>query len=296
VAAIGSGGIEPPELEERLRAWNGVYDSATSVIWQKGVYEPVHGGWRFSNIGGSTVLSFLGDIARLRPDSCALEVGSGLGDTSRYVAQRFGCTVVGVDMNASQVRHAREMARATTLEDRLLFVHANIEDQQTIATLRTVIPATGVDLIYTLDVLMLTANPGGVLRSAARLLCDGGWVALAEVTSGPVMSPQLRDHLRDTDGMQSLLTPTEYAALLHEAGLTEVRIIDRTPLAIACFQKMASAFARAGVDIIEAAGREQYEAWRSITDMYITCFCEGRLLYTQMLARQSISNRPMRPA
>jgi cyclopropane fatty-acyl-phospholipid synthase-like methyltransferase len=274
-----------PTLEERLRAWNGVYDSATSVIWQKGVYEPVHGGWRFSNIGGRTVLSFISDIARLRPDSWALEIGSGLGDTSRYVAQRFGCTVVGVDMNESQVRHARALARTTNMEDRLRFVHADIEDHQTIRTLRTLLPENGVDLVFTMDVLMLTANPGAIVRSCAQFLRPGGWLALAEVTSGPVMTEHLRTHLWETDGMQSLLTPTEYAALIREVGFSELRIVDRTPLAIDCFQKMASAFTRQRFEIVEAAGSAQYDDWRNVTDLYVKCFRDGQLLYTQMLAR-----------
>jgi cyclopropane fatty-acyl-phospholipid synthase-like methyltransferase len=283
LAGVGSD-IRGRTLEEQLRAKNGVYDSATSVIWRLGVYEPVHEGWRFTNIGGRTVLNFIGDLAKLEPQSCALEIGSGLGDTCRYLVERFGCTVVGVDMNETQVLHARSMAEDKGMTDRLIFLAASIENPGTIEMLRAFTPARGVDLIYTMDVLILTANPEAILDEAVKLLRPGGWLALNEVTSGPAMTEDVRKYLWEMDGMKSLLAPADYMKLIRDAGMTKLRMVDRTPLALSCFRKMADAFAEKRSEIVEGAGLAHYEDWRQVIDLYIKYFDQGQLLYTQLLA------------
>lgn len=267
-----------------MRAKNGVYDSATSIIWRLGVYEPVHEGWRFTNIGGRTVLNFIGGLGKLGPQSCALEIGSGLGDTCRYLAERFGCTVVGVDMNETQVHHARSMAEAKRMTDRLVFVTASIEDPGSMERLRASTPAQGVDLIYTMDVLMLTANPAAILDKTVKLLRPGGWLALNEVTSGPAMTEDVREHLWEMDGMRSLLAPAEYVKLIQDAGMTELRIVDRTPLALSCFRTMANAFAEKRSEMVEGAGLAHYDDWCQAIELYIRYFDQGQLLYTQLLA------------
>jgi sarcosine/dimethylglycine N-methyltransferase len=293
-STVGSGnspggvGSDPGHrvLEEDLRTRNGVYDSAASVIWRLGVYEPVHAGRRFTNIGGRTVLNFIGELTKLSPGSCALEVGSGLGDTCRYLAELFGYRVLGVDMNEKQVREARRMAESAGMSDRLQFIQASIEDPSAIEAVRDLLPAEGADLTYTMDVLMLTADPGAVITRAGQLLRPQGWLALNEVTSGPAMSDSLRESLWQMDGMKSLLTPSEYAACVREAGLKEFRIIDRTPLALDCFGKMAAAFVQKREEIVAGAGPEHYRDWVSVTDMYLRYFGHGELMYTQMFARR----------
>ena len=85
--------------------------------------------------------------------------------------------------------------------------------------------------------------------------------------------------------MRSLLAPDEYTALIRGACFSDLQIIDRTPLAVDCFQKMADAFDRRKSDIVEVAGCARYEQWWQITSFYLELFRNRQLLYTQMLAR-----------
>lgn len=285
MAGTGISGAGTRTIQDQLRACNAVYDSADSVLWHRGVYQAVHDGWRFTNIGGKAVLDFIGAAAGLTRASQALEIGSGLGDTCRYLSSQFGCSVVGVDMNATQVRRAREMAHQHGMTGRLTFVQASIEEAATVGVLADLLAVEGVDVVYTLDVLMLTADPASVIRAAVPMLRRGGVLALAEVTSGPRMTDDLRERLWKGDGMRTLWTPAAYAAALRAAGFGTLQMIDRTPFAVRCFAKMADAFRQHEAEIMQDIGAAHYDDWLTITDLYHQWFRNGELQYTQMLGR-----------
>jgi SAM-dependent methyltransferase len=48
-----------------------------------------------------------------------LDVGSGLGGPSRFLAWRYGCRVSGIDLTAEFVRVAETLTRLTGLEGRV---------------------------------------------------------------------------------------------------------------------------------------------------------------------------------
>jgi ubiquinone/menaquinone biosynthesis C-methylase UbiE len=57
----------------------------------------------------------------LRPDTRMLSVACGTGGLELYLAEKFGCPVVGVDLSASFIRAAREKAAARKLDDLVSF-------------------------------------------------------------------------------------------------------------------------------------------------------------------------------
>jgi cyclopropane fatty-acyl-phospholipid synthase-like methyltransferase len=56
-----------------------------------------------------------------RADDHVLDVGSGLGGASRYVASTVGCRVTGIDLTSGYVAAAQELARRTGLGDRVSY-------------------------------------------------------------------------------------------------------------------------------------------------------------------------------
>ena len=57
----------------------------------------------------------------LKPDSSALEVGCGSGGYALYLAERVGCRLVGLDVNAPGVHNANQLAAARGLAARVHF-------------------------------------------------------------------------------------------------------------------------------------------------------------------------------
>ena len=59
------------------------------------------------------------------PGMRVLDIGSGKGATACHVAERFGCTVVGLDRSGRMVHYARAKADELGLSDRVTFIEGS---------------------------------------------------------------------------------------------------------------------------------------------------------------------------
>ncbi len=113
------------------------------------------------------------DIA---PETRVLDIGSGIGGTARYVAQRHGARVMGVDITEEYVEVARYLSDAVDLDELTHF-------QTGSATDLPVMDGT-FDLALMLHVSMNVEDKRALFRSAARALAPGGQFALFEIMAG----------------------------------------------------------------------------------------------------------------
>jgi len=75
----------------------------------------------FFNIGGATSIDRLAELCQINQESRILVIGCGTGGNSCYLANRYGCTVVGIDIAEHMVKHAQERAESLGLNDRAMF-------------------------------------------------------------------------------------------------------------------------------------------------------------------------------
>ena len=60
----------------------------------------------------TNLIQLLLDISKLPPNSTVLDVGCGIGGTSRYLATKYGCTVTGITISSKQVEIANRLTKA----------------------------------------------------------------------------------------------------------------------------------------------------------------------------------------
>ena len=257
-----------------------MFDDASGEAWRLLVYEPVHQGWKFTNIGGSHVLDEIGRRAELGPHSEVLELCCGLGDTCCYLASKFGCSVSGLELNEEQLAAARvNLAEAhPALRDRVRFVAGDLLQWQ---------PDRAYDVVYVMDSLMYLPDRVEVLRKTLRALAPGGWLVLAEVLAGPDLTAEDRSYMWDTEGVVELPSPDEQTAMLAEAGFEHPWCDDLSNLAMSCFEKICDAN-REHRETLRAMGAERYADVES-NEFYRRAFRASHLLYQQAAARRANS-------
>ena len=114
--------------------------------------------------------------------SLVLDVGSGRGNHSCALAQRFGCTVVGLDVAQFHVEQGRARAVQEGVSDRVSFVQGDIaalpfEDER-------------FDFLWSRDMLMhITALPAA-LAECARVLKSAGYMLLYTTVATGRMEPK----------------------------------------------------------------------------------------------------------
>ena len=266
-----------PHDERDIDAKNRIYDYAVGPIWQKLVYEPVHGGLELANIGGVRFLDELLTLVRATSAPIA-ELCSGSGACCLYLAQHCPSNIVGIDVNMIQVMHSRK-----SLSDVDPDIRARIHFEQ--CDVRFWEPREQFGCIFSLDSLVLVPDLDVVLARARQALLPDGILAIADVTAGPRCTPELRRYAWEEDGMINLESAEALAERVRRAGLEVVDIGDWTDQAAATFTRIAEATQARRQEVIAVSGLAAWQDWDSLSRRYRDSFAERALGYTRILAR-----------
>jgi ubiquinone/menaquinone biosynthesis C-methylase UbiE len=112
----------------------------------------------------------------LQPNFHVLDVGSGIGGPSRYLASRFGCHVTGLDLVEEYCRVAGSLAKRVKLDNLLTY-------RQGDATQMPFEDAT-FDIVWTQHASMNIANKKRLYSEMHRVLKPGGKLAIEEAYKG----------------------------------------------------------------------------------------------------------------
>ena len=115
----------------------------------------------------------LADNIALRPGERALDAGCGVGGSSMWLAAHRGAAVVGITLSERQVVHARRLATARGLSDRVRFERADYT--------HTPFPDGSFDVVWAIESVCHAPDKPAFYREAARLLRPGGRLVTADV-------------------------------------------------------------------------------------------------------------------
>src|SRR5918999_6534099 len=125
---------------------------------------------------GREATANIASLLNLQPNSHVLDVGSGIGGPSRYLASKFGCRVTGLDLVEEYCRVADSLAKRVKL-DNLLTYH------QGDATQMPFEDAT-FDVVWTQHASMNIADKKRLYSEMYRVLKHGGKLAVNEGYKG----------------------------------------------------------------------------------------------------------------
>lgn len=191
------------------------------------------------HIRGRAATLELARAARLDSTRRVLDVGSGIGGTSRCLAREFGCRVTGIDLTEEYCR------TAAMLSARIGLAHL-VDYRQGDATNLPFADAS-FDVVWTEHAAMNIPDKLRLYREMHRVLEPGGTLAIHDVLAGPSGEVLFPVPWARTPESSFLVTPDELRKLLDEAGFTVTDWSDTTEQARDWFVAVAERIRKEGL-------------------------------------------------
>jgi ubiquinone/menaquinone biosynthesis C-methylase UbiE len=185
-----------------------------------------HGGQRPATVRLAELVGFEGTER-------VLDVGSGLGGPSRYLAWHYGCRVSGVDLTAEFVRVAEMLTKLTDLVGRVGYRQGNALDLP--------FDDMSFDVVWSQNAAMNIADRDRLYREMRRVLKPGGKLALQEVAAGPGGEPHYPVPWARAPRISFLSTPEASREQLEAAGFRVLVWQDTTEPSLEAARRRAQA-------------------------------------------------------
>ena len=186
----------------------------------------------FHSLGRLATRSLV-ELAGVGAADRALDAGSGIGGTARYLAHERGCAVVAIDLT-------REYCEANAWLNGLLGLDRLVE-VRTASVLEIPADDSSFDAVFSQHVQMNIADKDALYRETARVLRPGGRLALWDVTAGPQQPIYFPAPWADTPDRSHLVTPDALREHLTGAGFEATVWNDLTEPSIAFFRAILAA-------------------------------------------------------
>ena len=167
------------------------------------------------HMGGFETTKALIELCHIGKDTYVLEVGCGVGAMACYLAKKYGCNVVGVDLLESMIARSNERAQKEGVEDGVEFRVADAQD----------IPFEDAlfDVVIGESVLTFIKDKQRAVSECARVTKPGGYVGLNEELWLETAPAQMVERVRHIwDIKPDIPTFDGWMGLVEGAGLSDV--------------------------------------------------------------------------
>ncbi len=203
----------PPDTDYVKACCAAVYESDWAKLLLGDTFHP----------GGLAITEQLGRLLNLNPGDRVLDVASGPGSSAIFLAQKFGCEVIGIDYGTEAVAIANAAATEAGLAGQVRFEQGDAE--------KLPFDAAQFDVVICECAFCTFPNKQIAAAEFARVLRPNGRVGISDLTRSGPLPPELNSLLAWITCIADAQPVDHYLAYLETAGLT-IRRVEPAPNAL----------------------------------------------------------------
>jgi len=174
----------------------------------------------FFNIGGAASIDRLAELCHIDENTVVLEVGCGTGGNACYLAEKYGCRVIGIDIAEHMISYAQKRAADLHLTDRVTFQVGDAYGLE--------FPDISFDAVLTVFASQFL-DPSRAFPEFHRILKQGGCLGINEMYKADHVPPEAIERVNYGEQVFTELTdlpftlrgPSVWREAYTAAGFTE---------------------------------------------------------------------------
>ncbi|NIP62710.1 MAG: methyltransferase domain-containing protein [Nitrosopumilaceae archaeon] len=162
-------------------------------------------------------------VSRLKPlneDSEVIDIGAGYGGAARYMAKKFGCKVVCLNLGERQNERNEKLNKEQGLDDKIKVVQGNFE--------KIPFEDNSFDVVYSQDAIVHSGNRRQVIKEVSRVLKDKGEFVFTDFLQKPDCPKETLEPILRRIRLDSIESLDSYRKMATDNNLKEVEFIDYT--------------------------------------------------------------------
>ncbi len=205
-----------------------------------------------NHVGGAAFVDQLAASIGIGKHSRVLDLGSGLGGPSRYLAYRFGCRVHGLDISEERVRGAVELTRLAGLGHLVTFECAGFESAK--------VESEGFDVLWGQGSWVHVSDKASFAQTWARALKPGGSFGMEEAFTRAPESPAEAAEMQELSKIWNaeLVEIPVWRQVFEDAGF-EIQIVDDLSSDLLAYYAREQELASSGR--LQSINAEERKSW-----------------------------------
>ncbi|ACF14638.1 Methyltransferase type 11 [Chloroherpeton thalassium ATCC 35110] len=143
-----------------------------------------------------------------------LDIGSGFGGATRFLAKKFGCRVTDLNLSEIENKRNREMSNDQGLGNLIEVVEGSFESIP--------FPDNSFDAVWSQDAILHSGKREQVVSEVARVLKKGGLFIFTDPMQSDTCPEGVLQPILDRIHLETLASPKFYREAAKKAGLEEV--------------------------------------------------------------------------
>lgn len=190
------------------------------------------------HIRGREATRELASKVKLNSNHKVLDVGSGVGGASRFLASEFGCQVVGLDLSDDYCWVAQSFANRLGLASKVSFLQGS--------ALEMPFDDNSFDVVWTQHASMNIPDKPKFYSEIARVVRPNGYFAMYDILAGPESPLYFPVPWAKDSSISFLTTPDKLRELFEAVGLQIISWQDTSEIGRVWFKKVAERMQQIG--------------------------------------------------
>ncbi len=255
-----------------------MHDLRRDGIALDGLTEKVLCRYDQDHFGGLPAVDELARLAGIGADTHVLDVCCGVGGPARYLADRLGCRVTGVDVTRSRIEAARRFTELVGLGHLVDFCHGDAQAMP--------FATACFDVVIGQEAFAHVPDKARLIGECARVVKPGGRIAFTDILRRETLTPEAYRRLQEEMTFLTLETAAGYRDLLRNAGCQILECDDLGAWWTEILKDRLAMYRSLKETTVARFGEAHFRRWDDTYAFFVGLFGTGQLSGGRFIARR----------